>query len=132
MSGCAKETCVRDEADALKELLAGVETRFIEEHAVHIDAITERTQATNAQTSLLEALSGEVKAMKEIVDVLCSHTGRLVNNEGDVAAMTNSLQGVANRTDSVSAFVTRLNERIDDIRLDVEHKASEIRKDERQ
>ena len=30
---CATETCVREESDALKVLLACVETRFREEHA---------------------------------------------------------------------------------------------------
>ena len=33
LSGCAKDASVRDESDALKVLLAGVETRFREEHA---------------------------------------------------------------------------------------------------
>ena len=67
--------------------------------------------------------------MSEKVDALCSHTGRLVNIEGDVAATAKSVQGVANRTDAVSSFVTSLNERLDDIRLVVEHKANEIRKE---
>ena len=44
LSGCAKEACVTDEVDALKVLLAGVETRFREEHTALVDAINAHTR----------------------------------------------------------------------------------------
>ena len=96
LSWCA-ETCVRAESDALKVFLAGVETRFREEHGVLIDAINAHTAATNKQTALLEALCGEVKAMSEKVGALCSHTGRLGLTEGEVSAISKSVQCVANK-----------------------------------
>ena len=71
-----------DECDALKVLLAGVETWLREERAALVEAINEHTAATKAQTALLEALCDEAKAMGETVDALCSHTGRLGNVEG--------------------------------------------------
>ena len=43
-SGCAKEARVKDESDALKVLLAGVETRFREEHAALVEAINVHAQ----------------------------------------------------------------------------------------
>ena len=58
LSARAKETCVREEADAPKVLLAGVETRSQEEHTALVDVIDEPTAATNAKTNLLEALCG--------------------------------------------------------------------------
>ena len=130
LSGCAKEASVREEADALKVLLAGVETRFREEHAALVEAINAHTVATNAQTALLEAVCSEVKTMNNKVDGLCSHTERLGNIQGDVTAIAGSVQGVANGTDTVSSFVSDLNEHLDDIQLVVGHKASEIRKAE--
>ena len=42
LSKCATEASVREESDALKELLAGVETRFWEEHTALVDAINEQ------------------------------------------------------------------------------------------
>ena len=132
LSSCAKEACVRDEADVLKELLAGVETRFREEHTALVETINTHTAATMAQTSLLVAVCLEVKAMSEKIGVLCSHTVRLVNIESDIVAIAKSVQGVANGTDVVSSFVTRLNEHHDDFRLVFEHNASDIRKVERQ
>ena len=59
-----------------------------------IEAINEQNALTNAQTALLEALWSEVKAMTEMVDILCSHTGRLENIERDVAAIIKSDQAV--------------------------------------
>ena len=82
LSGSATERCVTDESDALNVLLAGVETRFMEEHAALVEAINAHTAATTAQTVLLEGLCSEVKAMNEKTDALCSHTGRLENIEG--------------------------------------------------
>ena len=38
LSGSATDASVRDESDALKVLLAGVETRFREEHTALVDA----------------------------------------------------------------------------------------------
>ena len=77
-------------------LLAGVETRFLEEHATVVDVINEHTAMTMAQTALLEALNREVKTMNLNFDVNCSRVGRLGNIEGDVAAIARSVQGVAN------------------------------------
>ena len=131
LSSCAKETCVRAEVDALKVLLAGVETRFREEHTALVEAFNAYTQATNAQTALLEVLCGEVKLMNKKMDILCSHTGRLGHIERDVVAIAESVRVVANGTDAVSSFVTRLNEHLDDIQLVVGHKGNEIRKAER-
>ena len=82
LSGCATETSVRDESDALKVLLAGVETRFLDEHTTLAEALNEQKAMTNAQRSLLEALWGEVKTMNEKVDVLCSHTDVLGTSRG--------------------------------------------------
>ena len=104
----------REEADALNVLLAGVETRFREEHEVLVDAINAHTAVTTAQTALLGALCGEVKTTSEKVGVLCSHTGRLGHIEGDVAAIARSVQGVANGMDAVSSIVTGLNGHLDD------------------
>ena len=56
LSGCAKDASVRDESDALKVLLAGVETRFQEEHAALVEATNEQKAVTNAQTALLEVV----------------------------------------------------------------------------
>ena len=81
-SVCTTETCVRDEADALKKFLAAIETRFWEEHTALVGAINAHTAATTAQTSLLEALLPEVKTMSEKIVVLCSHTVRLGHIEG--------------------------------------------------
>ena len=86
LSSYAMEACVKDESDALKVLLAGVETRFREEHAAVVEAIGEQKAMMNEQTPLLEALCGEVKAVSEEVDPLCSHTGRLGFTEQGVAA----------------------------------------------
>ena len=46
LSSCVTDANVKDEADALKVLLAGVETRFREEHAALVGAIN----AQNAMT----------------------------------------------------------------------------------
>ena len=128
LSGCATDASVRDESDALKVLLAGVETRFREEHTALIVAINAHTAAMKAQTSLLEALCGEVKTMNERIDILCSHTGRLGNIEGDVAAIAKSVHGVANGTDTVTSFVSSLNEHLDDIQPVFCHKINEAGK----
>ena len=92
LSGCAKEASVRDEADALKVLLAGVEMRFGEGQMALVEAINAHTAATNAQMILLEALCREVKTMNEKVDSLCSHAGRLGDVEGDVAPIAKTVQ----------------------------------------
>ena len=130
LSGCGKKTCVRDESDALKVLLAGVETQFREDHAALVDAINAHTVAMNTQTALLEELCGEVKVVSEKMDDFCSHTGRLRHIEGDVASIARSGQGIANGTDTVSSIVTSLNERLDDTRLVVGHSINEVRKAE--
>ena len=46
---CAKEASVRDESDALKVHLAGVETRLEGDHAALVDAINAHTAATTAR-----------------------------------------------------------------------------------
>ena len=51
LSGCAKDASVRDKSDAPKELLAGVETRFREEHAALVDATNELKTMMNADES---------------------------------------------------------------------------------
>ena len=51
-------------------------------------------------------------------------------HRGDVAEIAKSVQGVANGSDTVSSFVSGLNEHIDDARLIVEHKTGEVRKAE--
>ena len=130
LSGCAKEACVRDEADALKALLSGVELRFREEHAVLVGAINALSAAANAQTSLLGALYRDVKAMSEKVDVICSRTDRLGHVEGDVAAIADTVQAMEKKTDAVSSDVSRLQGQVDDIRLVVEHKADTVGKAE--
>ena len=130
LSGCATETCVKEETNTLKALLARVETRFREEHAGLVDAINEQKAMTKAQTALLEALCSEVETANEKIDTLCSHTGPLWEIEGDVAAISKSVQGVANGTDTVSSFVSCLSKHLDDIRLVVGHKTSENRKAE--
>ena len=106
LSGCAKDAIVRDEPDTLKALLARIETRFMEEHTALVDEVNEQKAMTNVQTSLLEALCGEVKAASEKLDALCSHTGCLGNIEGDAAAIACNVQSVAGGTDAVSSFVS--------------------------
>ena len=69
LSGCAKEASVMDEADAVKVLLAGIESRFLEEHAALIEATNEQKAPPKEQTSLLEALWSEVKTTSEKFDV---------------------------------------------------------------
>ena len=124
LSGCATVASVTDEADALKVLLAGVETRFLEEHTALVEAIGSHTAATNEQTALLEALCGDVKTMSEKIDGLCSHPGRLGNIEGDVAAISGTVQSVEKKMDAISSFVSGLKERPNDTRLDGEHNAN--------
>ena len=85
---------------------------------------------TNTLTALLGVLSGDVKAMNEKVDVLCSHSVRLGDIESDVAAISGTVQALV-KTVAVSSFVVLcLNEHLDDIRLVVEHKASEEKRQE--
>ena len=88
LSRCANEASVRDEAAALKELLAGVETRFREEHTALVDAINAHTKATTAQTALLGALCCEVKTTSEKVDALCSHTRVVCTSRGTLRQST--------------------------------------------
>ena len=58
-----------------------------------------------------------MKATKENVDELFSHTSRLANIASDVAAITGSVQGVEKKADIVSPFVARLKEHLNDTRL---------------
>ena len=66
--------------------LAGIETRFREEHTAVVEAINVQKETTNGQTALLGALCSEVKRTSEKVGVLCSHTGLTGTIEQDVAA----------------------------------------------
>ena len=120
LSWCAKDASVKDEADALKVLLAGVETRFREEHTALVGAISAHTAMTNAQTALLEALSRDVKVMNETFDALCEQRDGFGHIERDVAAIAKSVQAVEKKTDTVTSFVSSLNKHVDDIRLVVE------------
>ena len=52
----SKETIVREESDAVKVLLVGIEMRFREECAVVIEVINVHTASTNSQMRLLEEL----------------------------------------------------------------------------
>ena len=52
----SEEDVVREKADALKVVLAGVETRFREGASSAWRGINAHTAATNAQTALLDAL----------------------------------------------------------------------------
>ena len=56
------------------------------------------------------------------------HTGRLVHIEGDVVSIASCVQGIANGTDTVSSFISDLNERLDDIRLVFERKLNDANK----
>ena len=48
LSGCATDASVRDGSDALRVLLAGVETRFREEHRALVGAINEQNAMMKA------------------------------------------------------------------------------------
>ena len=128
LSWCAKEASVREVADAVKALLAGVETRFREEHTVLVEAIRAQTASAKAQTSLLEVLCCVVKAMNARVDVLCSHASRLENIERDVAAIKNAFQVVEDKVEAVSSFISKMNDHVDDISLVFREKINEIKK----
>ena len=119
--------CVRNESDALKVLLAGIETRFREEHTALFDVFNAHTAATTAQTALLEALCREVRAMSEKVDVLCSHTGRLGHIERDVSAISKAVQGVATGVDAVSSFLSSFTNALMISGLAFNEKANEVR-----
>ena len=82
LSGCAKKASVRDESDALKVLLAGVVMRLREEHTALVEAINAQEAMTNAPTVLLGALCGQVKAMNEKNDSLCSHGSSCAHRRG--------------------------------------------------
>ena len=111
LSGCAKETCVREESVVLKVLVAGAETLFREGHVAHVEAINEQKSMTNVQTSLPVALCGEVKVLNEKIDILCSHTERLGHIEWDVAAISSSVPSVEKKTDTVTLDISNLQER---------------------
>ena len=128
MPGCATETSVKDGSDALKVLLAGIETRFREEHTALVCSINEQKAITKVQTALLSVLCGEVKTIHEKIDVLCSFTDRLGHIEGDVAAIAGTVQAVGKKADTVSSFVTRQNEHLDDDRLVFHDRFNEVKK----
>ena len=128
LSEYATEAYVKAATDALKALLAGTEVRFQVEHTALAEAINEQKAVTKAQTALLEALSREVKAMSETFDALCEQRDGFGNIEGDVASIAGTVQAVEKKTDTVTSFVSSLNNHLDDIRLVVEQKANEVRK----
>ena len=127
LSGCSKEANVREESDALKTLLCGIEMRFREEHRALVEAINAHTTATKAQTSLLEELCNEAKTMNEKMDPICTHATRLENVERYVETITNGVQGVEEKTDVVSSNVLSLNERVDDISLSLNMEPTKLR-----
>ena len=112
-----QRACVREESDAPKEFLAGVDTRFREEHGALVDATNAQTAVTKAQMTLLEALSREVRMMREKVDVLCSHTGRLGDIKRDVTSIAKPVDAVETKADTVTSDVSSPQERVEDIRL---------------
>ena len=66
------------------------------------------------------------------MDVLCSRTGGLANIKGDVLAIVKSVHAVENETDTGSSLVSSLNDHLDEIRPVDEHRASEVRKVEKE
>ena len=113
LSCCAKEMSIKSESDAVKILLSGIEMRFREEHGALIEAITEHTSSTKAQTSLLEALCNEARTINGKMDVICSLTARIEDIELNDATIANSIKGIKNNTDTVSSFISSLNDRRD-------------------
>ena len=77
LSWRAKETSVKDQFDAVKVLLSGIETCFQAGHAALVEAINAQALATKAQTIHLEALCKMVRMMNEKKGVLCSYVGGL-------------------------------------------------------
>ena len=57
----------------------------------------------------------------------CSHTDRLGHVKSDAAAIARTVQAVENQNGTI-LFISSLNEHFDDIRIVVEHKASDIRR----
>ena len=112
-----QRACVREESDALKVLLAGVKRRFREGHAALVMATNKQRPLKNAQMTLLEALSREVRMMREKVDVLCSHTGRLGDIKRDVTSIAKPVDAVETKADTVTSDVSSPQERVEDIRL---------------
>ena len=121
------ESVVSAKTDAVKALLAGIETRFREEHTALVEAVNAHTGATKEQTNLLEVLCSEMKTMNEKMDVLCSHSARLENIERDVATTANAVEAVKDKSEVVSSLASTLDERVGDIGLVVGHKASQIK-----
>ena len=104
LSRYAKEADVKEESDALKTLLFGIEVRFREEHGALVEKINAHTVVTKDQTSLLDALFNEAKTSNEKVDRLCTHATRLEKIAGDVATISNAVQGVENKTEAIPSF----------------------------
>ena len=102
--------------------------RFREEHTALVEAINAQTAATKAQTGLIEVLCSELKAMNAKMDVLCSHTSRLENVEGDVATIKNAFQVVVDKAEAVSSRVSGLSDHIDDIGLVFRERISDIKR----
>ena len=91
-----------------------------------VEATNERTVATKAQMSHIEAPCKSVRVMNEKKDVLCSNTVQHDDNERELTTIANSVKGVENKTDVASSFISRLNCRVEDIRVFIVHKADEI------
>ena len=100
----SKNASVMEESDALKTLLFGIEVRFREEHGALVEKINAHTVVTKDQTSLLDALFNEAKTSNEKVDRLCTHATRLEKIAGDVATISNAVQGVENKTEAIPSF----------------------------
>ena len=112
----------------MKVLLRGIETQFHEEYMTLIDAINAHTTSINSQTRLLEELCQGVQLMNENRKTLLAcrasgeyRTGRCSHHK--------CFPCVRDNTDTVSQFISSLNERVEDIRLVVgdEVKAEDVR-----
>ena len=71
----------------------------------------------NSQTRLLEELCQEGKSMNKNGDRFWTHSTRLENIAGDVAAISIAVQGVEDKSDVISSGVSCLMVRVDEIRL---------------
>ena len=107
----------------IEALVSGVR----EERALLVDAINAHAAATREQTGVLEAVRSGIDAVKERVDVLCSHAARLANVGSDVAAVSSAIQRVATKADGVSSDVACLKARVNDVSLVFDQKVSAIR-----
>ena len=81
-----------------------------------VEATNECMMATKAQMSHLEAPCKEVRAMHVKHEVLCSNVS-YDDNEREFTAIANSINGVENKTDVVSSFISSQSCLVEDIRV---------------